>query len=483
MNDNRIICIDIGSTWTKAARFKISDDRFVLENKAVVPTTVENLPSGFYDVLKLLEPDYDWQNCKEAPVPVRFSSSAKGGLNVAVVGLVPELTLKIGKIAAYSAGAKITAAFPYKLTRDSLKTIEKTKPDILLLCGGTDGGNERYVRENACALAGSTFSGTIIYAGNQMASDEIERVLGQKKLKLCQNLMPDFGCLNVEPVREAIKEVFLETIVEGKGLKILVDQFGIEPVPTPVAVLNLVNAIGKQDVDWQNFALIDLGGATTDFYSFCESWNEDSGTVLKGINEPKIKRSVEGDLGLRVSSEPTFAAGEDWLRSFCGLTKSAVESFSEYSKMLQNNTSRLAGSEQEKKYDELLADICVNNSFVRHAGTIERVFTTGGAVWAQTGKDLRRIKKVIGTGGYLTAAFHEGYMVKSPLDSFKNRENIVLLPENFKYYVDSDYIFPLLGLLAMEFPAYSARAAISSLTQMQYGEQFKESFYSEIKKT
>jgi uncharacterized protein (TIGR01319 family) len=270
MKDRNVICIDIGSTWTKGAVFIQSHDRFVAERRAAVATTTDHLPEGFFSVLHQLQPQYDWRtiDAGQPPLPVYFSSSAKGGLKVAVVGLVPEMSLQIARLAAFSAGARICSSFPYRLTRSCITAIEKSQPDILLLCGGTDGGNERYVTENAQSIAGSEFSGTIIFAGNNAAADRVSDILAGRELHVCENLMPDFGRLNTGPVRETIRKVFLERIVSGKGLSEIVRLFGVQPLPTPLAVLNLVEAVGKNLPDWNNFALIDMGGATTDFYSF-----------------------------------------------------------------------------------------------------------------------------------------------------------------------------------------------------------------------
>ncbi|MCZ5770918.1 glutamate mutase L [Escherichia coli] len=73
---------------------------------------------------------------------MKYSSSAKGGLAVAAMGLVPSITLETAKVTAHSAGAKIAQYYAYKLNRRDIRALEETQPDILLFTGGTDGGEE-----------------------------------------------------------------------------------------------------------------------------------------------------------------------------------------------------------------------------------------------------------------------------------------------------------------------------------------------------
>jgi uncharacterized protein (TIGR01319 family) len=479
MEDKQVICIDIGSTWTKAARFRLVGNRFDLEARAVVPTTTDYLPNGFYEALSKLNPEIAWQTEDPAPIEVRFSSSAKGGLNIAVVGLVPELTLQIGRLAAFSAGARISAAFPFKLTQSFVKTINDANPDILLLCGGTDGGNERYVCENAKVIARSDFSGTVVYAGNHFAVDQIKEILADKKLLVTENLMPDFGKLNIQPARQAIRQVFLQQIVMGKGLNKLVEKFSLEPVPTPLAVFQLTEAIGKHVSGWQNFAMIDMGGATTDIYSFSPAHYEESGTVLKGILEPTLKRTVEGDLGIRVSARAVVETAATMLHQRLN-DAAAIKRLESYVALLVQNTSHLPDRQEEEMFDRLLTDACIHNAFLRHAGYVERVYTARGPVWAQSGKDLRKTAKIIGTGGYLTRMVDSDYIVDVPPGEITADERIPLVPEKYEYFVDTNYIFPLLGCLANDFPVQSATTAVSSLKRIQSNESVKESCHREF---
>ena len=478
MKEDAIISVDIGSTWTKAARFRLHEDYFVVEKRVAVPTTTEHLPEGFFAALKSVAPEIDRVKAEPEEIKLYFSSSARGGLKVAVIGLVPEMSLKIGRLAACSAGARITAAYPYQLTKAAIKQLEQQQPDILLLCGGTDGGNERYVRQNADYLARSGFKGTVIYAGNSYASDYVKESLSDFDLRICANLMPEFGKLNVEPVRKTIRKVFLDSIVHGKGLNQIIERFQTEPMPTPMAVYSLVKALGNSSELWQDFALIDMGGATTDFYSFTEAFKPDSGTVLKGIEEPKIKRSVEGDLGMRVSAEAVISAGEEFIKKQLDDADKKYEDFAAYVERISKNTSFIPETEKEKEFDEIIANCCINFAMLRHSGKIEQVYTLNGPVWAQKGKDLRQVKQIIGTGGFLAQMGRKPVkFLKTPVTSNLQTD---LIPENFTLFADSEYLIPLLGNLAVDFPQQVARTIDRKLTSINIIDQAKESNHCEF---
>lgn len=473
MTSNLSICVDIGSTYTKAAIFKKNGSLFEVEKRAVVPTTVEHLPDGFFAVLSELLPNCDVHslNVANSPCNIRFSSSAKGGLKITVVGLVPEMSLNIARLAAFSAGAKVCAAYPYQITSSHIKKIEAEKPDIILLCGGTDGGNDRYVTENAASIAASSFNGTVVYAGNSYATDKITELLSNKELVNAENVMPDFGRLNIEPVRKAIRKVFINKIVLGKGLDKLVDAFGVQPLPTPLAVYNLVKAIGSSIKGWENFALIDMGGATTDFYSNGISYDPNSGTVMKGIIEPRLKRTVEGDLGMRVSSESAYETGEEYISILSGYSDDEMEKFKNFIKKIHANTEYIPSEALEKEFDRYLASACIYHSLLRHCGSVEEVYTCNGKVFAQTGKDLRKVSKIIGTGGYLAALGRNKENILIPTKPITAVEKVPLLPANFEYYSDSSYILPLLGNLAEEYPDCCANTVVSVLSKMEINDK------------
>lgn len=461
----KIISIDIGSTWTKGGLFALTDSGLSLEKRLSVPTTQNNLVRGFAEALTglLLKDKNTPLSELKGQAEIFFSSSAKGGLRIAAIGLVPDLTLQLSRLAAMSAGGKVVASLAFSLTRGDLANLEKLQPDILLFSGGTDGGNSQYVLENARKLAASSLSCPVVYAGNRAVAEEVLDLMKAKEVIVTENLMPEVGQVNIEPAREKIREIFLQRIVSGRGLSEIVETFESQPRPTPLAVFELIEAIPRYQPDWTDIAAIDIGGATTDFYSNTESYLESDTVVLKGIKEPRVKRTVEGDLGMRVSAHSLADSGwtylEDRLREL-GLEAGSLRN---YVDRIAWDLDYLPRTEDELQFDRLLAESCVYYAALRHIGGWKETYTPQGKVYVQTGKDLRRVRAIIGSGGFLSAA-ESNSAVKTPLKKLiQYGQEKKLLPEKPSFFADRKYLFSLLGNLVEKYPREATALAVESL--------------------
>jgi uncharacterized protein (TIGR01319 family) len=179
------------------------------------------------------------------------------------------------------------------------------KPDILLLAGGTDGGNREVILDNARLLAASGIHCPVLIAGNKAAADEVQSILsaGGKITLLADNVMPEVNVLNVEPAREMIRKVFIERIIAAKGLKKAEEYVEGILMPTPrlfaAAQLPPGDGFGER---MGRPGHRDIGGATTDVHSIGSGNPVQAGVVRKGLPEPLAKRTVEGDLGIRYNA-------------------------------------------------------------------------------------------------------------------------------------------------------------------------------------
>lgn len=468
MTPPKVITIDIGSTFTKGALVALREDSAKMVRRATHPTTQANLVDGFSAVLaELCElPVTTALDRIDPGMPVHISSSAKGGLSIGVVGLVPDLTLNLARRAAMSAGGRIARHFSYSLTREDVALLEIERPDIILLSGGTDGGNTSYVIANARRIAASRLRVPILYAGNRDAADAVREILDGRPLTVVPNLMPEMHEANLEPARETIRDIFLDTIINGKGLAQLSARFGADIRPTPLGVYELMGAIPRMRPDWDDVCTIDLGGATTDFYSNTGGRTETGNVVIKGLPEPRLKRTVEGDLGMRVSAAALLESASGYLSvAACrnGLTefdlREAVASWAARPGTLPTN-------ERARTIDSILAEACVHHAALRHAGRLQETFTPQGKVRLQSGKDLRAVKRVIGSGGYLSACTDDRVLRQSFQGLAGADTDRVMAPVQTEFYADSMNLFPLLGNLAVHYPRPTVELAIRHLRKL-----------------
>lgn len=461
----RTVSVDIGSTWTKAALFGREGDTLTLINHVITPTTPHHLAEGFFTCLNQLLNVCDARSLlHRGEINLKYSSSAKGGLAVAAMGLVPSITLETAKVTAWSAGAKITQHYAYKLNRHDIQALENTPPDIILFTGGTDGGETSYGLANARALAESNLDCAMIYAGNRDIQNDVQAILAHKELTIVENVLPDLDHPHPHAAREAICDIFLQRIVKGKGLDVIVNETGEKPMPTPWTVYELVKAISHYDSEWQEFMLIDMGGATTDVYSACSN-SLTPDTVHHGVPEPFIKRTVEGDLGMRVSAMVVGESTRELVDIIFASQTERKAAFYAYLRHLMTYPGYLPANSEEEEFDTLLAGLCVGYASERHAGRKKQVCTCVGNVDLQLGRDLTPVRKVIGSGGWLSRAsqFDIHHWLKyRELDDDGRR---ILLPNQFTYYRDSSGLLPLLANVARLDPQLAARTSIHCLTR------------------
>ena len=386
-----MLAIDIGSTWTKGTRFEPAPETGLRVAASFrTPTTVDDLARGFRRCRAELDP--------EGKAELHYSSSAKGGLRIAALGVVPDLTLRMAKEAAMSAGGKIAGIHAYKLAPEDVRALVDSRPDIVLFTGGTDGGNESCVRHNLEQLRALPPEIPVIYAGNRVLRDAVRGALAGHDLRVVANVLPELDRPEPEPAREAIRDLFLERIVAGRGLDKIVRDTGSEPLPTPMVMLDFLKIVDDSTGRAADFAVVDLGGATTDFYSACAERFE-SNVMRRGLPEPPVKRTVEGDIGMRVSARTAFEAIRDELARRRG--DAFADAMAPYIEAVAADPARLPADETERQYDLELAAGCVTTALRRHAGSRRQVFTTNGPVMLQNGRNLRPVKFLIGSGGVL----------------------------------------------------------------------------------
>jgi uncharacterized protein (TIGR01319 family) len=463
------LLIDFGSTFTKV--IAVDPDKSQIVARSQAPSTVlTDVREGLLQALAALHEGYSVFDRRPGTLDVLSghlvlaSSSAAGGLRMAVIGLVPGLTLLAASQAALGAGAKVVGSFAFKLASNSIEEIVRLRADMILLTGGTDGGDSATILHNAHRLANSSLSVPIIVAGNQAAAPQVCEILeaGSKEVRPTNNVMPRSGVVAVDSARDEIRKLFIERITHARGISAITELVPVV-LPTPMAVLKGVRlgAVGTdQEEGWGEMVVVDVGGATTDVHSIGYGYPAGENVITQGLPEPYAQRTVEGDLGIRFNAATLLdQVGPDrldaeWRSMFPQLQVSRDE-IGRYINEISEKTARVPEEKWHRAADAVLARIAVEIALERHVGKRERVVTTAGEAWVHYGKDLRNTPRLIATGGVFV---HNPY--SAMIVSGSGQEQVdatVLRPKHPQIYLDSSYILYAVGLLGEDYPDLAVR--------------------------
>ncbi len=331
LQTQRALVVDFGSTYSKVGLFDAKSEEFSLR---YVPTTIEDIRIGLANGLGVLDACKargDWKPLDAAmsQFDVRLPcSSAKGGLKMVTVSLTEAESGFAADLAALTAGAKLLASYAGKLTPEQARAIyTDDQPEIILMAGGTDDGgdtetqlhNARLLAENARYASYAQYGVPVIYAGNQDAREQIENIFraNHVDIRVTANVMPEVNRFQIEVVNETIRELFQTVIIRGKGFDVVEEYMDAPFIPTPRAAFRGINLLARGHGDEEgigNILALDIGGATTDFFSNVQdnplfvyagpdSTKRVKRTILKTPNTPLAYRRVEGKYGLAYNAE------------------------------------------------------------------------------------------------------------------------------------------------------------------------------------
>ena len=465
-----VVATDCGSTTTKAILIEKRDGVFRQTHRGEAPTTVEeplaDVTLGVTNSVtelqelsgrKLVNPDGtiirrtspDDPNGCDAYVS---TSSAGGGLQMMVAGVVREMTAESAKRAALGAGAIVMdtiAGNDRRKPHEQIQRIRELRPDMVLVSGGTDGGDQRKVVEIAELIApakprprfGGEYQLPVIYAGNKEAAEAVRRVFGGPgfDLSVVDNLRPTLERENLGPARERIHDVFLEHVMaHAPGYDRLIAWANAPIMPTPGAVGDILQEIARRR--GINAVCVDIGGATTDVFS-----------VYGGV----FNRTVSANLGMSYSISNVCAeAGMANVLRWVHLDMDERELRNRVkNKMIRPTTipqtHEALGFEQAVAREALRLAFEQHRAFATSLKGVQQQRTVGDAFKQQEAGaslvDRMRMDLLVASGGVLSHAPRMEQTAMMLLDSFE--------PEGFTELAkDSIFMMPHLGVLASVHP-------------------------------
>ena len=464
---NVIVATDCGSTTTKAILIEKIDGHYRQTYRGEAPTTVEepvaDVTIGVANALTELQElagrrliDEHGQIIRPANGPdgcdiYISTSSAGGGLQMVVAGVVKEMTAASAKRAALGAGAIVMetlAANDKRRPHEQIQRIRELRPDMMLISGGTDGGNVNQVVQIAERIAparpqprfGGEYKMPVIYAGNKDAAPLVVKTFDDTvALMVVDNLRPVLERENLGPARDKIHDLFLEHVMaHAPGYDKLIEWADAPIMPTPGAVGNILQTIAKKENI--NVVGVDIGGATTDMFS-----------VFDGV----FNRTVSANLGMsysisNVCAEATLPSILRWVhfdmdeRELRNRVKN---------KMIRPTT--IPQTLEALVFEQAVSREALRLAYIQHkefATTLKGVQQqrTVGDMFQQQGGgqcivDNMRLDLLIASGGVLSHAPRMQQTAAMLIDAFE--------PEGFTTLAkDSIFMMPHLGVLAEVHP-------------------------------
>ncbi len=456
-----MLCVDVGSTFTKAVLVDPADGALLAT--AAHPTTLPG-PGRDADVLDGVAAvrDAAFRSAGLGPRSARAAellvcSSAGGGLRLAVIGYEREVSAEAGHRVALSAGGRVVHVGSGPLDADRVAALRASRPDVVLLVGGTDGGNAEVLVHNARRIGVARLGVPVVLAGNADAAlDAAAELLRRRgRVTVTANVLPRIGVLDPLPARAAIRAVFLEHVIGGKGLS--AGTLGglrfarLVRAATPDAVLTGVEVLADGAPDdgvpgAGDVLVVDVGGATTDVYSVLTPTGEDAVLRKDVVARMWRARTVEGDLGMRWGATGVVEAARDEQ-----LLDGDDEPLADHAARVAACPGFLATGPAERALDARLAELAVRVAVRRHA---RPPGPTSSA------RPLRDVGLVVGSGGVLRHGDDAlRRQVLGPLRS--DHKGGWPAPEGARLAVDERYVLFAAGLLAPHARVAAARLATS----------------------
>ncbi len=460
---NVIVATDCGSTTTKAILIEKIGDEYRQTYRGEAPTTVEapfeDVTRGVLNAIaeieelsgrKILDGDKIITPCRDAKTGVDIyisTSSAGGGLQMMVTGVVQNMTGESAQRCALGAGAiviDVLASNDGRLPHEKIERIRSMRPDMILMSGGTDGGAVTHVVEMAEYVAaadprprfGSTYRLPLVYAGNKEAQGQVKKILGQKTaLEITENIRPVLERENLAPARHKIHDLFLEHVMaQAPGYKNLIEMAGAPIMPTPAAVGVIMETIAKRE--HLNLIGVDIGGATTDVFS-----------VFEGI----FNRTVSANLGMSYSISNVLAEA-----GLANIMRWVPFTIDEQTLRNRIKNKMIRPTTIPQTLDELQIEHAISREALRLALIHHKSLATGlkgiqqertiSDVFEQqaSGKslvDMLKLNLIVGSGGILSHAPRRIQSMLMMVDAYE--------PLGFTMLsVDSIFMMPHLGVLS-----------------------------------
>ena len=292
VQNESVLAIDVGTAVTRALLFDVVEGvyRFVASGQA--PSTAEapfrDIGIGIREAITNLQTVIGSQllgngNGLISPSQpdgsgvdaVIATVSAGPVVKTVVVGLLSDVSLQSARRLAETTYSRVVETLDlsdHRKPEQQLDAIVRSRPDLVLLAGGTDGGASRSIQKMleavglACYLMPMEKRPMVLYAGNQKLAGEVQEMLGGHvgKLQISSNIRPSIETEDLAPATHELASLVVKLRERQlKGMDELNTWTAGNILPTAHAHGRMIRFLSKLYESTRGLLSVNVGASST----------------------------------------------------------------------------------------------------------------------------------------------------------------------------------------------------------------------------
>ncbi len=289
---NSLLAIDVGAANTRAVLFDVIEGEYRFVASGVAPSTAESpvrdvsegarhaiqslqgiLKKNLLDMSRglILPSQPDGSGVDSLVVTV----SAGSAVRTLVVGLLKDVSLDSARRLTESTYTRVVdfiSLGDHRKPEQQIDSILRTRPDMVVIAGGTDGGASRSVQKLLDPIGLASYflpeekRPAVLYAGNGKLAEEVKSLVGSLSsyLHFSSNIRPSLDTEDIPPAESELAQMFIKIRKKQlKGLDILDNWAGGHTLPTAYATGRMVRFLSNVYGSQKGLLSVDLGASST----------------------------------------------------------------------------------------------------------------------------------------------------------------------------------------------------------------------------
>jgi hypothetical protein len=293
VQNESILAIDVGAAVTRAVMFDVVEGQYRFVASGQAPTTAE---APFKDVgIGVREAILNLQNTMGTTLlgpndnnliapsqpdgsgvdAVVVTLSAGPTVKTVVVGLLSDVSVQSARRLAESTYSRIVETLElsdHRKPDQQMDSIVRSRPELVILAGGTDGGASRSIQKMleavglACYLMPMEKRPMVLYAGNQKLANDVQEMLGGHvgKLQISYNARPSLEVENLAPASFELASLMMKLRQRQiKGIEELNLWSAGNLLPTAYAGGRMIRFLSKLYESTRGLLSVNVGASAT----------------------------------------------------------------------------------------------------------------------------------------------------------------------------------------------------------------------------